>query len=143
VTVRLNVTAASAKSTDTDHDDDGDADDADEWTVDCTALVDVDLACALCAPLVPAANSRQLMSTTAALVVCLTAGGALVALLVAVGVCCRRITSTSKHACTYAMCVQLVLYLLASIEDVQVGYVRPTSPIYTSKYLGQLGVSRS
>jgi len=106
VTVRLNVTAASAKSTDTHHDDDGDeaADDADdgadddEWTVDCTALVDVDLACALCAPLVPAANSRQLMSTTAALVVCLTAG-ALVALLVAVGVCCRRITSTRKHAC--------------------------------------------
>ena len=107
VTVRLNVTAASAKSTDTDHDDAGDAgdaddddDDADEWTVDCTALVDVDLACALCSPLVPAANSRQLMST-AALVVCLTAGGALVTLLVAVGVFCRRITSTRKHACTY------------------------------------------
>ena len=106
MTVRLNVTAASAKSTDTHHDDDGDeaADDADdgadddEWTVDCTALVDVDLACALCAPLVPAANSRQLMSTTTALVVCLTAG-ALVTLLVAVGVCCRRITSTRKHAC--------------------------------------------
>ena len=99
--VRLNVTAASAKSTDTHHDDDGDAgddgDDADEWTVDCTALVDVDLACALCSPLVPAANSRQLVSTTA-LVVCLTAG-ALVALLVAVGVFCRRITSTRKHAC--------------------------------------------
>ena len=120
------VTAASAKSTDTDHDDDGDDDDGgddaddaddgaddDEWTVDCTALVDVDLACALCAPLVPAANSRQLMSTTA-LVVCLTAG-ALVALLVAVGVCCRRITSTRKHACRYAMCVLVVLYLLASI----------------------------
>ena len=105
--VRLNVTAASAKSTDTHHDDDdddgGDADDGaddDEWTVDCTALVDVDLACALCAPLVPAANSRQLMSTTTALVVCLTAG-ALVTLLVAVGVFCRRITSTRKHACTY------------------------------------------
>ena len=103
--MRLNVTAASTKSTDTDADDDDDGDnaddgdDADEWTVDCTALVDVDLACALCAPLVPAANSRQLMST-AALVVCLTAG-ALVALLVAVGVCCRRITSTRKHACTY------------------------------------------
>ena len=106
--VRLNVTAASTKSTDTDADDDDgdeaadDADDgadADEWTVDCTALVDVDLACALCAPLVPAANSRQLMSTTA-LVVCLTAG-ALVTLLVAVGVFCRRITSTRKHACTY------------------------------------------
>ena len=103
--VRLNVTAASTKSTDTDADDDGDdgdagdGDDADEWTVDCTALVDVDLACALCAPLVPAANSRQLMST-AALVVCLTAG-ALVALLVAVAVFCRRITFTRKHPCTY------------------------------------------
>jgi len=113
--VRLNVTAASAKSTDTDADDADDGADDDEWTVECTALVDVDLACALCAPLVPAANSRQLMSTAAALVVCLTAGGALVALLVAVGVCCRRITSTRKHACTY---------------------VCPTSP--ASKYTGTL-----